>query len=77
MRVCIRLRGWSRAVLASILALAWAAAYGQTSAPVSLGLRRSHNPLSPYSPSEAPPPPLTNSPRLNQLIREGKLYLSL
>jgi outer membrane protein TolC len=37
----------------------------------------SHNPLKAYSPSTTPEPQLTNSPRLNQLIREGKLYLSL
>ena len=37
----------------------------------------SRNPLSAYSPSSTPEPELTNSPRLNQLIRDGKLYLSL
>lgn len=40
-------------------------------------LPRSHNPLSAYSPSNTPEPQLTNSPDLNQLIRDGKLYLSL
>ena len=40
-------------------------------------LPRSHNPLSAYSPSNAPEPQLTNSPDLNQLIHDGKLYLSL
>jgi outer membrane protein TolC len=38
---------------------------------------KSHNPLSAYSPSEVPAPQLTNSPLLTQLIRDGKLYLSL
>ena len=37
----------------------------------------SRNPLSAYSPSTAPEPQLTNSPDLIQLIRDGKLYLSL
>ena len=37
----------------------------------------SHNPLSAYSPSTTPEPQLTNTPDLNQLIRDGKLYLSL
>ncbi len=37
----------------------------------------SHNPLSAYSPSTAPEPQLTNSRDLNQMIRDGKLYLSL
>src|SRR5215467_7801001 len=40
-------------------------------------LPSSHNPLCAYSPSSAPEPQLTNSPDLNQLIRDGKLYLSL
>jgi outer membrane protein TolC len=37
----------------------------------------SRNPLRAYSPSSTPEPQLVNSPRLNQLIRDGKLYLSL
>src|SRR2546423_11254145 len=40
-------------------------------------LPSSRNPLSAYAPSSAPEPQLTNSPDLNQLIRDGKLYLSL
>ena len=40
-------------------------------------LPSSRNPLSAYSPTTAPEPQLTNSPHLNQLIRDGKLYLSL
>jgi len=37
----------------------------------------SHSPLSAYTPSEAPEPQMKNSARLNQLIRDEKLYLSL
>ena len=37
----------------------------------------SHNPLSSYLPSQTSEPKLKNSPRLNQLIKDGKLYLSL
>ena len=37
----------------------------------------SHGPLGAYTASTAPEPNLKNSPRLNQLIRDGKLYLSL
>jgi outer membrane protein TolC len=37
----------------------------------------SHNPLSAYSPSQTAEPLLRNSPQLNQLIKDGKLYLSL
>jgi outer membrane protein TolC len=40
-------------------------------------LPSSRNPLNAYSPSAAPEPQLTNSPDLNQLIRDGNLYLSL
>src|SRR5215471_14313550 len=52
-------------------------ASAQTTASGFLELPKSRNPLSAYSPSSAPEPQLTNSPRLNQLIRDGKLYLSL
>lgn len=40
-------------------------------------LPSSHDPLSAYQPSTAPEPELRNSPDLDQLIRNGKLYLSL
>ncbi|MGA7521352.1 MAG: TolC family protein [Acidobacteriaceae bacterium] len=45
--------------------------------PFSVALPHSHNPLSPYRPSTVPPVDLHNSPRLEDLIRDGKLYLSL
>jgi outer membrane protein TolC len=45
--------------------------------PFHVDLPHSHNPLSPYTPSEAPPLDLANSPRLENLIRNGKLYISL
>jgi len=45
--------------------------------PFHVDLPHSHNPLAPYRPSEAPPLDLTNSPRLPNLIRDGKLYISL
>jgi outer membrane protein TolC len=37
----------------------------------------SHNPFAIYMPSDVPRPGLHNSPRLYQLIRDGKLYISL
>jgi outer membrane protein TolC len=37
----------------------------------------SRNPLSAYRPSFVPPVNLTNSPRLQNLMRDGKLYVSL
>ncbi len=45
--------------------------------PFHVELPHSHSPLSPYEPSEAPPLDLANSPRLQNLIRDGKLYISL
>ena len=45
--------------------------------PFHVSLPHSHKPLSPYRPTDAPPLDLTNSPRLQSLIREGKLYISL
>ncbi len=38
---------------------------------------KSHDPLNAYSPSHVPEPSLANSPRLERLIHDGKLYLSL
>jgi outer membrane protein TolC len=48
-----------------------------TSPSVAFSMPKSHNPFRAYSASDAPEPQLTNSPRLGQLIRDGKLYLSL
>lgn len=46
-------------------------------APFHVELPHSRNPFSPYMPSEAPPINLANSPRLQSLERDGKLYISL
>lgn len=35
------------------------------------------NPIGPYTPRQVPPPNLSNTPRIDTLMREGKLYLSL
>ncbi|MGB6742946.1 MAG: TolC family protein [Terracidiphilus sp.] len=45
--------------------------------PFHVDLPHSHKPLSQYRPSDAPPLDLNNSPRLENLIRDGKLYISL
>jgi outer membrane protein TolC len=45
--------------------------------PFHVELPHSHKPFSPYMPSNVPELDLTNSPRLQNLIREGKLYISL
>jgi outer membrane protein TolC len=45
--------------------------------PFHVDLPHSHKPFAPYMPTDAPPLDLTNSPRLENLIRDGKLYISL
>src|SRR2546425_4440073 len=35
------------------------------------------NPIGPYTPREIAPPDLTNSPKIGQLMRDGKIYLSM
>jgi outer membrane protein len=35
------------------------------------------NPLSPYKPRQIAPPNLANTPRIDQLMRDGKLYISM
>ena len=45
--------------------------------PFHVPMPHSHNPLFPYLPSNAPELDLSNSPRLQNLIRDGKIYLSL
>jgi outer membrane protein TolC len=45
--------------------------------PFRVPMPRSHNPLAPYRASTAPELDLSNSPRLQNLIRDGKIYLSL
>jgi outer membrane protein TolC len=54
-----------------------AVAAAQTKASVPFEMPRSSSPFRAYMASETPEPDLTNSPRLEQLIRDGKLYLSL
>jgi outer membrane protein TolC len=45
--------------------------------PFHVPMPHSHNPISPYRPSTAPDLNLSNSPRLENLIRDGKIYVSL
>jgi len=62
-------------ILLSIFVASIAPALGQNG--VSFAMPKSHNPLGAYLSVETPQPQLTNSPRLTQLVRDGKLYLSL
>jgi outer membrane protein TolC len=45
--------------------------------PFHIDLPHSRNPLKAYEPSTVPALDLTNSPRLESLVRDGKLYISL
>jgi outer membrane protein TolC len=45
--------------------------------PPNLAMPHSNNPFAAYAPSLVPKPNLANSPRLQQLMRDGKLYISL
>lgn len=49
----------------------------QAQQPFHVDIPHSHKPFSQYRPSDAPPLDLNNSPRLENLIRDGKLYISL
>jgi outer membrane protein TolC len=62
---------------AALLVLTAAIAQAQVRTPASLQMPQSHNPLSPYIGEDVAEPVLTNSPRIDRLIRDGKLYLSL
>ena len=71
-------------LLAGFLALTHVLALAQSdslpsapSASVKLEMPKSHNPLAPYIGTNVPASPMANSPRLNQQVRDGKLYLSL
>src|SRR5436305_8881328 len=35
------------------------------------------NPIAPYTARHLPPPNLSNTPRIGQLLRDGKLYISI
>ena len=49
----------------------------QSTQRLQFEMPKSHNPLTAYAPDHVPEPVLANSSRLDQLIRDGKLYLSL
>ncbi|HVI77400.1 MAG TPA: TolC family protein [Candidatus Acidoferrum sp.] len=54
-----------------------AAPVPQLSHRVQFDMPKSHNPLNAYAPESVPEPVLTNSSQLAQLVRDGKMYLSL
>jgi len=48
-----------------------------TAARLQFEMPHSYNPINAYAPDQVPEPVLTNSARIDQLVRDGKLYLSL
>ena len=54
-----------------------AAAPAAAAVPIQYEMPKSHNPLKAYEGEQVPEPVLANSPRLDHLIRDGQLYLSL
>jgi outer membrane protein TolC len=77
MRVGFREKYFDISLAVNALVLIAAIAHAQVQTPADLRMPQSHNPLSPYIGDRVPEPVLTNSPRLDSLIRDGKLYLSL
>ena len=79
----------SRCMLISLFACAMSEAQSSSSdaqapsapsasnARVQFDMPKSRNPLKAYEAESVPEPILTNSPHLEQLVRDGKLYLSL
>src|ERR1700674_453177 len=71
------LAGSLRAQVATSSQTQGSTASPQNAAPLRVEMPKSHNPINAYSPNYVPEPVLANSPRLDHLVREGKLYLSL
>ena len=73
----MRYREYCRNLLVWLMVCLTASASAQTTGPVSLEMPKSRSPFSAYMAATTPEPSLANSPGLTQLIRDGKLYLSL
>ena len=77
MRICFCTRLPKLLQMAALLMLIAGTAQPQVRTPPALEMPPSHNPFSPYMAERVAEPVLTNSPRLDRLVRDGKLYLSL
>ncbi len=77
MKVCFRERCFDVALMAALLVVTATMEQAQVGTPATLEMPQSHNPLSPYMGENVAEPVLTNSPRLDRLVRDGKLHLSL
>ncbi len=77
MRVHFHDRCFQVALAAVLLIVMAVTMQAQVHTPAALEMPQSHNPLRPYRADSVPEPVLTNSSRLDRLIKDGKLYLSL
>ena len=75
--VCTTLAGSLRAQVRTSSQTQASTTSPESGVPLRFEMPKSHNPLNAYSPDSVPEPALANSARLLQLIRDGKLYLSL
>jgi outer membrane protein TolC len=75
MKIYFRELRFPIAIVAALLSVSTMQAQIRT--PAVLQMPHSHNPLGPYIADTAPEPVLTNSARLDRLIHDGKLQLSL
>ncbi len=73
----MRCREQFRNLLVWLMVGLTASASAQTTGSVSLEMPKPRSPFSAYTAATTPEPSLANSPGLTQLIRDGKLYLSL
>ena len=73
----MRYHEYCRNLLVWLMVCLTASASAQTTGPVSQEMPKSRSPFSAYMAATTPEPSLANSPGLTQLIRDGKLYLSL
>lgn len=73
----MRFREYFRNLLVWLMVGLTTSASAQTRGSVALEMPKSRSPFSAYTAATTPEPSLTNSPGLTQLIRDGKLYLSL
>lgn len=63
--------------IAASLVLVATLCSAQVQTPAELRMPQTHNPVGPYMSDQVPEPVLTNSQRLDRLIHDGKLCLSL
>ncbi len=77
MKICFHRKLSGQSLIVVMLALAAIMSQAQVQTPAALQMPKSRNPFSPYRADYVPEPILTNSSRLDRLMRDGKLYLSL